>query len=210
MAGARWSEWPWVITARSTGRTGSMWKLPGFRRDRRERVSECLAAASFVYRRSCSDVLAVMRGLDPRIHLLKKSSLRWIAGSSPAMTNRETMPARLFFSSGDLLADRRYRIRARPALQGRSCRRRRSGRAGHRARTGLHLGLVHARRNPRAARPAGRCDRGVPARARIRPRGPARRGGPADAAWRRRSSAKCRRPMCRRCSINMRRASRRR
>ena len=30
----------------------------------------------------------VMRGLDPRIHLLRKKSLRrrWIAGSSPAMT----------------------------------------------------------------------------------------------------------------------------
>ena len=24
-----WSEWPWVITARLTGRTGSMWKSPG-------------------------------------------------------------------------------------------------------------------------------------------------------------------------------------
>jgi len=30
----------------------------------------------------------VMRGLDPRIHPLLKSFLkRWIAGSSPAMTN---------------------------------------------------------------------------------------------------------------------------
>ncbi len=30
----------------------------------------------------------VMRGLDPRIHPLRKSiHLRWIAGSSPAMTS---------------------------------------------------------------------------------------------------------------------------
>ena len=31
----------------------------------------------------------VMRGLDPRIHLLRKNGLfeRWIAGSSPAMTS---------------------------------------------------------------------------------------------------------------------------
>jgi hypothetical protein len=30
----------------------------------------------------------VMRGLDPRIHPLRKSLFkRWIAGSSPAMTN---------------------------------------------------------------------------------------------------------------------------
>jgi hypothetical protein len=35
-----------------------------------------------------SSPLAVMRGLDPRIHLLRKKILfrRWIAGSSPAMT----------------------------------------------------------------------------------------------------------------------------
>lgn len=32
--------------------------------------------------------LVVMRGLDPCIHLLLKSPFsRWIAGSSPAMTN---------------------------------------------------------------------------------------------------------------------------
>jgi hypothetical protein len=33
----------------------------------------------------------VMRGLDPRIHPLRKKSLhlRWIAGSSPAMTSFE-------------------------------------------------------------------------------------------------------------------------
>ncbi|MGY4404404.1 hypothetical protein [Bradyrhizobium sp. USDA 3315] len=33
----------------------------------------------------------VMRGLDPRIHPLRKDSFlaRWIAGSSPAMTNHK-------------------------------------------------------------------------------------------------------------------------
>jgi hypothetical protein len=35
-----------------------------------------------------------MRGLDPRIHL-KKGFLRWIAGSSPAMThNRSSGPGK--------------------------------------------------------------------------------------------------------------------
>ena len=29
----------------------------------------------------------VMRGLDPRIHPLSRFFMRWIAGSSPAMTN---------------------------------------------------------------------------------------------------------------------------
>ncbi|MGY3587869.1 hypothetical protein ACVIGB_003081 [Bradyrhizobium sp. USDA 4341] len=34
-----------------------------------------------------SAYLALMRGLDPRIHPLRKGPLsRWIAGSSPAMT----------------------------------------------------------------------------------------------------------------------------
>jgi hypothetical protein len=32
--------------------------------------------------------MIVMRGLDPRIHLTRKSSKRWIAGASPAMTLR--------------------------------------------------------------------------------------------------------------------------
>ena len=27
--GVAWSEWAWVISARGTGRTGSMWKPPG-------------------------------------------------------------------------------------------------------------------------------------------------------------------------------------
>src|SRR5437588_12592555 len=39
-------------------------------------------------RTSTTDPSTVMRGLDPRIHLLRKNFLevRWIAGSSPAMT----------------------------------------------------------------------------------------------------------------------------
>jgi predicted TPR repeat methyltransferase len=50
-----------------------------------------------------------MRGLDPRIHLLKSLFLWWIAGASPAMTKPvPEMPARLFLSSGDLMADRRF------------------------------------------------------------------------------------------------------
>ena len=43
------------------------------------------------------------------------------------------------------------RIRARPAIEGRSCRRRRSADAGDRAGAELHLRLVHARRNPRSS-----------------------------------------------------------
>src|SRR5215467_10884585 len=41
-----------------------------------------------------------------------------MAGSSPAMTNREPMAARLFFSSGDLVADRRYEFARDLQLKG--------------------------------------------------------------------------------------------
>src|SRR5260370_38538134 len=56
-----------------------------------------------------------MRGLDPRIHLPESSC--WmdcriipdqVGDRRPAMTNAEPMPARLFLSSGDLIADRRF------------------------------------------------------------------------------------------------------
>src|ERR1700759_1387181 len=59
-----------------------------------------------------------MRGLDPRIHLPKESVFRWIAGSSPARTSSRKMPARLFFSSGDLLADRRFEFARDLQLKG--------------------------------------------------------------------------------------------
>jgi predicted TPR repeat methyltransferase len=56
-----------------------------------------------------------MRGLDPRIHLPEDSWLMdcriildSVEGRRPATTNAETMPARLFLSSGDMIADRRF------------------------------------------------------------------------------------------------------
>src|SRR6201996_4514097 len=59
-----------------------------------------------------------MRGLDPRIHLLKESVFPRIAGSSPAMTSSRKMPARLFLSSGDLIADRRFEFARDLQLKG--------------------------------------------------------------------------------------------
>src|SRR5437879_13612960 len=49
-----------------------------------------------------------MRGLDPRIHLPEEFLIGGLPDQSPAMTNVEPMPARLFLSSGDLMADRRF------------------------------------------------------------------------------------------------------
>src|SRR5215468_10369824 len=41
-----------------------------------------------------------------------------MAGRCPAMTNREPMPARLFLSSGDLIADRRFEFARDLQLRG--------------------------------------------------------------------------------------------
>jgi predicted TPR repeat methyltransferase len=56
-----------------------------------------------------------MRGLDPRIHLPEEflsdglpDLPDQVGDRRPAMTNVEPMPARLFLSSGDLVADRRF------------------------------------------------------------------------------------------------------
>src|SRR5258705_10736378 len=64
-----------------------------------------------------------MRGLDPRTHLPEQFPLDGLPDSSqsrrgqvpdqvrdrrPAMSKVEPMPARLFLSSGDLMADRRF------------------------------------------------------------------------------------------------------
>ena len=62
------------------------------------------------------------------------------------------------------------RVRARPPAQGRSARRRRPDGAGPRACAEFHLGLVHARRNPRAARRARQGHRGLSEIARVRSR----------------------------------------
>jgi predicted TPR repeat methyltransferase len=62
-------------------------------------------------------ILTVMRGLDPRIHLPEQFLFDGLPGHlvrrralrfCPAMTNVEAMPARLFLSSGDMIADRRF------------------------------------------------------------------------------------------------------
>ena len=120
------------------------------------------------------------------------------------------MPARLFLSSGDLMADRRFDFARDLQLKGDLVAAADLLVAGHRTRAGFRLGLVHARRNPRTARRARGGDRGVSQGARRRSRGPPRRQPAADAARRRDSCPTCRRPMCARCSINMRRNSRRR
>src|ERR1700731_756894 len=66
-----------------------------------------------------------MRGLDPRIYLPEKShpmDCRTVpdqaGGRHPAMTNVESMPARLFLSSGDLVADRRFNFARDLQLKG--------------------------------------------------------------------------------------------
>src|SRR5438445_4979349 len=45
-----------------------------------------------------------MRGLDPRIHLPEE----FLIGGLPDQSPVEPMPVRLFLSSGDLMADRRF------------------------------------------------------------------------------------------------------
>src|SRR5437763_9190231 len=71
-----------------------------------------------------------MRGLDPRIHLLEESFIDGLPGDRradatpsfrrlcPAMTSLEPMPARLFLSSGDLVADRRFEFARDLQLKG--------------------------------------------------------------------------------------------
>ena len=65
-----------------------------------------------------------MRGLDPRIHLSKKAldgspGIRRRASLVPGNDKpRESMPARLFLSSGDLIADRRFEFARDLQLKG--------------------------------------------------------------------------------------------
>src|ERR1700759_5604471 len=59
-----------------------------------------------------------MRGLDPRIHLLKESVFRWIAGASPAMTSSPKMTPRPFFFSRLLFSDRRFEFARDLQLKG--------------------------------------------------------------------------------------------
>jgi len=95
------------------------------------------------------------------------------------------MPARLFLSSGDLVADRRYDLRRDLQLRGDLPAAARSLAAGDRARAELCLGLVHAGRNPRAARRTRRRDRGLSKGARRRSVRSARFQFAFDAARRR-------------------------
>src|SRR5215472_9457348 len=61
-----------------------------------------------------------MRGLDPRIHLLTKMLLLSMDGRIKSGHDelKKPMPARLFLSSGDLLADRRYEFARDLQLKG--------------------------------------------------------------------------------------------
>src|ERR1700739_1638906 len=49
---------------------------------------------------------------------VRKNRDRWIAGPRPAMAIRAAMPARLFLSSGDLIADRRFEFARDLQLKG--------------------------------------------------------------------------------------------
>src|SRR3974390_2915054 len=95
--GRAWSEWPWVITARSTGRVGSMWKPPGLQH----------RPAATGIRISCGCILIIDRptgaSFEARLQQRKISS---------------EMPARLFLTSGDLVADRRYEFARDLQLRG--------------------------------------------------------------------------------------------
>ena len=87
------------------------------------------------------------------------------------------MPARLFLSSGDLLADRRFEFARDLQLKGDLPAAADLLEQAIELAPELRLGLVHARRNPRAARRARRGDRGVSQSARADPDGPAWRDG---------------------------------
>src|ERR1700739_4872133 len=49
---------------------------------------------------------------------VRKNRDQWIAGPRPAMAIRAAMPARLFLSSGDLIADRRFEFARDLQLKG--------------------------------------------------------------------------------------------
>ena len=93
----------------------------------------------------------------------------------------------LFVSSGDLIADRRYKWALDHVGAGRSVGRRRHFGADRRAGAALRHGLVRARRHPRPARRPRRRDRRFRASARRRPRGLSRRAAAIGAARRRRN-----------------------
>src|SRR4029453_11112672 len=80
----------------------------------------CHAGACSLYRRSCAGFYPVMRGLYPRIHPERICLFMDCRGRRqvyvvcarqtimPGNDSTEPMPARLFLSSGDLMADRRF------------------------------------------------------------------------------------------------------
>ncbi len=77
--GRAWSEWPCVISAFSTGRTGSMWKPP-------------------IWQHSPAGVGRNMSS--------GRMAFRYVI--SAALLTREARVAALFITSGDLIADARY------------------------------------------------------------------------------------------------------
>src|SRR5262245_24985287 len=83
-----WSEWPWVISARSTGRVGSIWKSP-----------IGLHSPEGMGRKMSSGRMA----------------FRYVI--SAAMLRRGGQLA-LFITSGDLIADRRYEMARAYAADG--------------------------------------------------------------------------------------------
>ncbi len=178
-----WSEWPWVISARSTGRIGSMWKPPGLQH-----------SPAGVGLRSSSGRMAERYGIEAPLR-------------GPGLTTRIDNDS-VAVSSGDLIADRRYRIRPRPRVTRRLVRRRRPVRPGGRGGAGICAGLVRAGRDQgKARRPrrrGGGVARGAAARSARTATAP-RFISPGSA--RPAPKARCRLPMCGPCSISTRRAS---
>ncbi len=118
------------------------------------------------------------------------------------------MPARLFLSSGDLIADRRFDYARDLQLKGDLAA------AADLLPQALELapawapGLVHVSANPReGSASARRRDRGLPRRARSPPDDRHGAGLRLMRARRGRAVRACRRLCARRCSINMRRGS---
>ena len=168
-----------MISARSTGRSGSIWKPPGGQQRPcgvGTRRSSGRIALRYVVTCGSKDT----SGADARpVPVLRRPSGR------PALS-----------------ACQGFRGARRPR------RRRRSAGAGDRAGAGVRIGVVCARRGSGAARRCLRRHRGVHEGAGARQRRQAWRRLAACAAGRRRREAEhVARAMCGRCSTNMRRAS---
>ncbi len=119
----------------------------------------------------------------------------------------ELMPARLFLSSGDLRADRRFEFARDLQLKGdpsaaADLLQQAIALAPDFTSAWFMLAGIREQLGEQDAAIAALSDR-----AGQRSRRPPRRGASIDAAWRQAGETACRRPMCKRCSTSMRRDS---